>query len=384
MNEYGVFTQWTGQIITRLISVDPQTYGKLLGEIDLRGSLVFETDHSWRATTAIPENWFQISLDDSTWFNAEPTISASGMQVDFFDFLSGPKSYVMQPVWYYRIDEGTPLESETDESGNRMSRYFHLSVSDTDLVQPAENTEPVYTDTIPQPYTEPAQVMEQPAEALSTDSTVSVQGENEFPVTDSLLQVTQDSTLKTVPDTNQVQSLATPVQLPAPPVIVVKNRFDYPENSVAEQPDAFENQTVPNKVLFRKTMTIDGAIETATLVVGKNLKAEIYLNENPIDETLGEPSADGKSLVVDVSKILTRGKNVLAVKTDATDSYNKNLYALVNVTYYPDVPPEKVLNMFQSQNDLPGVKPKEPEAAPQTTEPAPQPEGEQKSGGEPK
>lgn len=131
-------------------------------------------------------------------------------------------------------------------------------------------------------------------------------------------------------------------------------------------------------------MTIDGAIETATLVVGKNLKAEIYLNENPIDETLGEPSADGKSLVVDVSKILTRGKNVLAVKTDATDSYNKNLYALVNVTYYPDVPPEKVLNMFQSQNDLPGVKPKEPEAAPQTTEPAPQPEGEQKSGGEPK
>lgn len=383
MNEYGVFTQWTGQIITRLIAVDPQTYGKLLGEIDLRGSLVFETDHSWRATTAIPENWFQISLDDSTWYNAEPTVSASGMQVDFFDFLSGPKSYVMQPVWYYRIDEGTPLESETDESGNRMNQFFFSSLSDTDLVIPSENQESMDMDTVPQPSYEPDQVMEPtPGETVS-DTTLSGMGESFLPPGDSLMQVTQDTTFNTSPDTNQVETIATPVQAPLPPVILVRNRFDYPENSVAEQPDAFENQTVPNKVLFRKTMVIDGAIETATLVVGKNLKAEVYLNENPIDETLGELSADGKSMVVDVSKILNRGKNVLAVKTDATESYNKNLYALVNVTYYPDVPPEKVLNMFQSQNELPGVKPKEPEATPQSPEPG-QPEGNQNSGGEPK
>ncbi len=344
MTSYGVYTEWTGKIITKLITVDPQKYGSLLGDIDLRSSLVYQTDDTWKASTDTGDDWYTQSLNDTVWNQAEIAYSASKLVVDYTDNLSGPKSSSITPVWYYSPDDNS---SAVDSAGVKNTPYFFITVNDTDIVADSSKQ----TDTVPAETT-----VETVTSPVSDSSAVSASVSSDTSAT--VIAQPADSVKQTPSVIPQPE-----VQATAPAVKVASDRFDY-SNRATEKPDQGSAGKTPDQVVFRKTFFVDGTIDNGSLIVGKNIASEVYLNDNQLDVSIGKDTPDGKAIVFDVSKILVNGKNLLAVKTNAEGSYNKNLYSLVNVVYYPEIPSEKILRIFSSKYQLPGVKTQNTEEKP--------------------
>jgi len=355
MTSYGVFTDWTGKIITKLITVDPQRYGNLLGDIDLRSSLVYQTDDTWKATSALEENWYQGSVNDTTWNQAEISFSSSQLTVDFSDTYSGPKSVLIQPVWFSKGGSG---ETELESPDVNNFRFFYSGINDTDIVADTAKQE-IKTEAPDTVETKAPETIETTPVPVSADSTLSAS------------------------DTTEVvkQPVVTPTVQPQQVLPRVTERFDFSSGRVVEKSDKLQSASLPDNVIFRKTFMVDGTIDNGALIVGKNVQSEIYLNENMVDISIGKESLDGKSVIYDVSKILVKGKNVLAIKANAEGSFNKNLYAVVNVVYYPEIPSEKILRLFSSKYELPGVKvEKKEEAKPELPE-TPSPSGNKPADG---
>lgn len=300
MNQYGVFTPATGKIITKLISVDPVKYGSLLGEVDLRSSFTVSTDDDWRVHSGtVEDSWSSVSFNDSTWANAEVKYNLSSLIVSLTDDYSGSKSVSINPIW----SNETGVESENIPIKNKP--FFFFSV----------------LDTIPQ-------------DSIKTDVQDSV----------SLTELPYAVVSDTIPAVQDTVVIPQPiVQQPIVNTAVIEQ---YNKVKAVESVDKLSAESIPNIVYFRKSFNLNGTPETASLILAKNVVNELFVNGNTLDESTGKLSYSKDYVIFDVSKILNKGKNVIAVKSDGTQSLNKSLYAFLNVVYYPDMPAEKILKMF--------------------------------------
>ncbi len=344
MNQFGVFTASTGKIITKLVEVDPVNYGKLLGDVDLRSSFTVATDDDWKSSVSVSdENWYSLTYSDSTWKNAKISYSNSDLVADINDSFVGPKSVSISPVW-------GELDELTIENNSNKNSIFYFGIGDTIPGDSTLNDQPVTESNI------------SPAVQDTTPSVT----ESLSAVGDSLANqqvATSDSTgIKPVQDSTAVIATA-PVVAP-----VVQEVLQFSKTKAVESADNLSVQSSPGVVYFRKSFNLDGTIESALITIGLNVHTDLYVNGTAIDSSNGKISYNNQYIQYDLSKILIKGKNVFAVRADGTINLNKNLYALANVVYYPEIPAEKVLKLFSKNSSI--KQPETQETQEQTAPPA--------------
>lgn len=345
MNQFGVFTPATGRIITKLVEVDPVTYGKLLGDVDLRSSFTVSTDDDWKVTTSVSaDDWYTLNVSDSSWSNAEVSYGASDLVVDIYDSFIGPKSVSVSPIW--AIAEDVQIENSTDKNS-----LFYFSKTDTippDSSANQADKNNVHSETVLQD----SSLVTNPENNSAPDSlSVSQISDTSSVKSDTTVVLTQSSTLSTSP---------------------VAETLQFSKIKAVESADNLSLKTSPSVVFFRKTLVIDGTIESALLSVGLNVHSEVYVNGAVLDSSAGKVSYNKQYIQYDVSKLLNKGKNLIAIKGDGSISLNRNLYALSNIVYYPEIPSEKVLKLFGNTTTKKeeSSKEEEPQQPQQQTEPS--------------